>query len=152
MMTKFPSYSTRSLRTASPARGLRSLLLARACASTSVTSGAQLISGPPAFGRRLTHAIAFGRSAIDSILNRISRPLHLLVPSRTMSTASDSSNGSTTGPPMLEKDAKIIFMNVADIAMFSDMFTERLEEALGSVLEGGTGEDHVGALFLEMVR
>ena len=53
---------------------------------------------------------------------------------------------------MLEKDAKIIFMNVADIAMFSDMFTERLEEALGSVLEGGTGEDHVGALFLEMVR
>ena len=69
-----------------------------------------------------------------------------------MSTASDSSNGSTTGPPMLEKDAKIIFMNVADIAMFSDMFTERLEEALGSVLEGGTGDDHVGALFLEMVR
>ena len=53
---------------------------------------------------------------------------------------------------MLEKDAKIIFMNVADIAMFSDMFTERLEEALGSVLEGGTGDDHVGALFLEMVR
>ncbi|KAI0090798.1 hypothetical protein BDY19DRAFT_984428 [Irpex rosettiformis] len=71
--------------------------------------------------------------------------------SRTTSTASDSSNGLTMGPPMLEKDAKIIFMNVADIAMFSDMFTERLEEALGSVLEGGTGEDHVGALFLEMI-
>ena len=53
---------------------------------------------------------------------------------------------------MAEKDAKIIFMNVAEIAMFSDMFTERLEEALGAVLEGGTGEDHVGALFLEMVR
>ena len=53
---------------------------------------------------------------------------------------------------MTEKDAKIIFMNIADIAMFSDMFTERLEEALGAALEGGTGEDHVGALFLEMVR
>ncbi len=53
---------------------------------------------------------------------------------------------------MMEKDAKIIFMNVADIAIFSDMFTERLEEALGGVLEGGTGSDHVGALFLEMVR
>lgn len=54
-------------------------------------------------------------------------------------------------PPMTEKDTKIIFMNVADIAMFADIFSERLEEALGSVLEGGSGEDHVGALFLEMV-
>ena len=46
---------------------------------------------------------------------------------------------------------KNIFNNVADLALFSDFFTERLEEALGSVLEGGIGQDSVGSLFLEMV-
>ena len=46
----------------------------------------------------------------------------------------------------------MIFNNIADLALFSDLFTERLEDSLGSVLEGGTGQDRVGALFLEMVR
>ncbi|KAI0941508.1 hypothetical protein AcW1_003383 [Taiwanofungus camphoratus] len=71
--------------------------------------------------------------------------------SRTLSTASESSNGSATGPPMTREDTRIIFNNIAELAVFSDTFTEQLEEALGSVLEGGTGEDHVGALFLEMI-
>ncbi|PSR71543.1 hypothetical protein PHLCEN_2v12594 [Hermanssonia centrifuga] len=71
--------------------------------------------------------------------------------SRTLSTASDSSSGSALVSPMTREDAKIIFNNVAEIALFADAFTERLEEALGSVLEGGTGEDHVGALFLELI-
>jgi hypothetical protein len=53
---------------------------------------------------------------------------------------------------MTKEDVKIIFNNVADLALFSDLFTERLEDALGSVLEGGAGQDRVGALFLEMVR
>ena len=53
---------------------------------------------------------------------------------------------------MTKEDVKIIFNNVPDLALFSDFFSERLEEALGSVLEGGTGQDWVGALFLEMVR
>ena len=53
---------------------------------------------------------------------------------------------------MTKQDAKIIFNNIADLALFSDLFAERLEDSLGSVLEGGTGQDHVGALFLEMVR
>ena len=52
---------------------------------------------------------------------------------------------------MAEKDVKIVFNNVADLAMLSDLFTERLEDSLGSVLEGGTGRDCVGKLFLEMV-
>ena len=47
---------------------------------------------------------------------------------------------------------KVIFNNVADLALFSDFFTQKLEDALGSVLEGGDGHDWVGALFLEMVR
>lgn len=52
---------------------------------------------------------------------------------------------------MTKEDVKIIFNNIADLALFSDVFTERLEDALGSVLEGGAGQDRVGALFLEMV-
>lgn len=71
--------------------------------------------------------------------------------SRAISIASNSSGSSTAAPPMTKEDAKIIFNNVADLALFSDLFTERLEEALGSVLEGGSGKDRVGALFLEMV-
>lgn len=52
---------------------------------------------------------------------------------------------------MTREDTKIVFSNVAELAMFSDMFVERLEEALGSVLDGGKGDDCVGALFLELV-
>lgn len=52
---------------------------------------------------------------------------------------------------MTREDIRIIFNNVAELAVFSDKFTEQIEEALGSVLEGGSGEDHVGALFLESV-
>jgi hypothetical protein len=53
---------------------------------------------------------------------------------------------------MTREDTKIIFSNVAELALFSDLFVERLEEALGSVLDGGIGDDHVGALFVEIVR
>ncbi|KIM76643.1 hypothetical protein PILCRDRAFT_77630 [Piloderma croceum F 1598] len=72
--------------------------------------------------------------------------------SRTLSTASDSSTSSSQmGPPMTREDTKIIFSNVAELALFSDLFVERLEEALGSVLDGGIGDDHVGALFVEII-
>ncbi|KAF9649486.1 hypothetical protein BDM02DRAFT_3186246 [Thelephora ganbajun] len=71
--------------------------------------------------------------------------------SRAISIASNSSGSSTAAPPMTKEDARIIFNNVADLALFSDLFTERLEDALGAVLEGGTGQDYVGALFLEMI-
>jgi hypothetical protein len=53
---------------------------------------------------------------------------------------------------MTREDTKIIFSNVAELALFSDMFVERLDQALGSVLDGGIGDDHVGELFLELVR
>jgi hypothetical protein len=53
---------------------------------------------------------------------------------------------------MTKEDVKMIFSNVPDLALFSDYFTERLEDALGSVFEGGAGQDRVGALFLELVR
>ncbi|KAI0041090.1 hypothetical protein FA95DRAFT_1501923 [Auriscalpium vulgare] len=68
---------------------------------------------------------------------------------RTLSTASDSSSGSNLGPPMTRDDSRIIFSNIAKLALFSDTFTDKLEEALGSVLEGGHGDDHVGALFID---
>ncbi|KAH7883349.1 hypothetical protein F5I97DRAFT_1939148 [Phlebopus sp. FC_14] len=72
--------------------------------------------------------------------------------SRTVSTASDSSTSSSQlGPPMSRDDVRIIFGNISDLALFSDKFVERLEDALGGVLEGGSGEDRVGALFLEII-
>ncbi|KZP18369.1 hypothetical protein FIBSPDRAFT_863852 [Athelia psychrophila] len=71
---------------------------------------------------------------------------------RTRSTASESSTTSSTlGPPMTREDAKIIFSNITDLAIFADTFGDRLEDALGSVLDGGTGDDRVGALFLELI-
>jgi hypothetical protein len=52
---------------------------------------------------------------------------------------------------MTPDDAKTIFGNITEIAVFTDMFTEELEIALGSVVEGGQGTDTVGALFLRIV-
>ncbi|OJT05300.1 Dynamin-binding protein [Trametes pubescens] len=74
--------------------------------------------------------------------------------SRTLSTVSDSSAASSSsacGPAMTVDDAKIIFTNVEDLASFADAFSEALEDALGEVLDGGSGEDTVGRLFLEMI-
>ncbi|KAG9312331.1 hypothetical protein JVU11DRAFT_7647 [Chiua virens] len=72
--------------------------------------------------------------------------------SRTVSTASDSSTASSQlGPPMTRDDVRIIFSNIGDLARFSDQFVDRLEEALGGALDGGNGEDRVGALFLEII-
>lgn len=53
---------------------------------------------------------------------------------------------------MTQEDTRVIFSNITELAMFSDQFCDRLEEALGAQVEGGEGEDHVGALFLEIVR
>ena len=52
---------------------------------------------------------------------------------------------------MTKEDVKAIFGNIEDIAHFADFFSEKLETALGQVIEGGSGEDAVGALFLEVV-
>ena len=52
---------------------------------------------------------------------------------------------------MTKDDVRIIFGNIAELAEFSSMFTDRLQEALGDILEDGDGEDWVGALFLEIV-
>ncbi|KAF6759990.1 hypothetical protein DFP72DRAFT_988272 [Ephemerocybe angulata] len=70
--------------------------------------------------------------------------------SRTLSTASDSSTASL-GTPMTQDDARIIFSNVSELAIFSDLFSDELELALGSVVEGGVGEDRVGELFCRII-
>ena len=53
---------------------------------------------------------------------------------------------------MSPEDAKIIFGNISDLAIFSDTLSQELERALGSVLEGGEGQDSVGALFLDIAH
>ncbi|EAU91189.2 hypothetical protein CC1G_06824 [Coprinopsis cinerea okayama7 len=80
----------------------------------------------------------------------ISPPNSSASSSRTLSTASDSSTASL-GPPMTQDDARIIFSNISELALFSDMFSEELEIALGALVEGGTGEDRVGELFLRII-
>jgi hypothetical protein len=52
---------------------------------------------------------------------------------------------------MTREDVRIIFGNIGDLAMFSDHFVDRLEDALGGALDGASGEDGVGALFLEII-
>ncbi|KAF9012608.1 hypothetical protein BDQ17DRAFT_1344255 [Cyathus striatus] len=52
---------------------------------------------------------------------------------------------------MSQEDVKVIFNNIAELAVFSDALSEHLEESLGALLEGGVGDDRVGALFLCIV-
>ncbi|KAF5387247.1 hypothetical protein D9757_006854 [Collybiopsis confluens] len=92
--------------------------------------------------------LAIGHPILNSL--PLSPPRSSGSSSRTLSTASDSSTGSTD-PPMTTEDAKIIFSNIAELALFSDAFCDKLQDALGAILDGGTGEDHVGALFRRMI-
>jgi dynamin-binding protein len=52
---------------------------------------------------------------------------------------------------MTREDVKVIFSNIAELAMFANMFSDRLEDALGSIIGEGQREDHVGELFLQIV-
>ena len=54
-------------------------------------------------------------------------------------------------PPMSVEDAKVIFANLDELAEFTGRFTEFIQLALGSEIEGGLGPDKIGGLFLEMV-
>lgn len=60
--------------------------------------------------------------------------------SQRQSAASDSSDG----PPMTLEDTKIIFNNIVELAIFSDMLCDSLDAAVD--------DDRVGELFLRIVR
>ena len=51
---------------------------------------------------------------------------------------------------MTPEDAKIIFGNISELAIFADTLTQELEKALGAIVEGGQGQDAVGSLFLDI--
>ncbi|PVG00358.1 hypothetical protein CPB86DRAFT_222203 [Serendipita vermifera] len=57
----------------------------------------------------------------------------------------------TNEPPMSLDDAKVIFANIDELAEFTGRFTEFIQLALGSEIDGGEGPDKIGALFLEML-
>ncbi|KAJ4471540.1 hypothetical protein J3R30DRAFT_1091686 [Lentinula aciculospora] len=94
--------------------------------------------------REIYIPLAIGHPMLSNI--PISPPQSSASSSRTLSIASDSSSGSFNAP-MSTEDAKIIFNNIAELALFSDTFCDRLQDALGAMVEGGSGEDSVGALF-----
>ncbi len=52
---------------------------------------------------------------------------------------------------MTQEDVRIIFGNIAELTLFSSALTMKLEATLGAELEGGDGNDQVGALFLQIV-
>ncbi|KAG6828275.1 hypothetical protein H0H92_008546 [Tricholoma furcatifolium] len=94
--------------------------------------------------------LALGQHVPLNIAPTTPPPLSSSSSSRTVSSMSDSSSGNRE-PPMTPEDVRIIFSNIAELAQFSDRFCDCLEEALGSTLDGGEGEDCVGALFLEII-
>ncbi|KIK51963.1 hypothetical protein GYMLUDRAFT_50250 [Collybiopsis luxurians FD-317 M1] len=68
-----------------------------------------------------------------------------------LSFASDSSIESLVSP-MSAEDVKIIFSNIAELALFSHTFCDNLQTAFGTTLDGGSGfDDSVGALFERMM-
>ncbi|KAI5117982.1 hypothetical protein M0805_009199 [Coniferiporia weirii] len=104
-----------------------------------------------AFVQNVHIPMALGKSAPFHLPRPITPPRSSSSSARTVSTSSESSNSYYFGPPMTKEDVRTIFGNITELAMFSDMFSERLQEALGDVLEDGKGEDWVGALFLEII-
>jgi hypothetical protein len=52
---------------------------------------------------------------------------------------------------MSPEDVRLIFGNIAEIAVFSEVFCQALEVALGELVAAGQGDDHVGSLFLSTV-
>ncbi|KAF9075511.1 hypothetical protein BDP27DRAFT_1212296 [Rhodocollybia butyracea] len=98
--------------------------------------------------REIYIPLAIGLPTLTSI--PISPPQSQSSASSRLSSASDSSTGSLNAP-MSTDDAKIIFNNIAELALFSDLFCDSLQDALGAVVDGGTGEDYVGALFVKTI-
>jgi hypothetical protein len=77
--------------------------------------------------------------------------------SSSQSQSGSSGHPTTNGfvaldPPMSVEDAKVIFANLDELAEFTGRFTEFIQLALGSEIDGGLGPDKMGGLFLEMVR
>ncbi|THH09079.1 hypothetical protein EW145_g2266 [Phellinidium pouzarii] len=105
-----------------------------------------------AFVRNVHIPMALGKSAPFQLPRPLTPPRSSGSSVRTVSTYSESSsNSSHPGSPMTKDDVRVIFGNIAELAVFSDTFSERLQDALGDVLEDGKGEDWVGALFLEII-
>lgn len=73
--------------------------------------------------------------------------------SQSGSSTYPASPGHSLGnePPMSVEDAKVIFANLDELAEFTGRFTEFIQLALGSEIEGGEGPDRIGTLFLQML-
>lgn len=77
--------------------------------------------------------------------------------STNTASSSQSQSGSSgyptniSEPPMTVEDAKVIFANADELAEFTGRFTEFIQLALGTEIDGGIGPDRIGALFLDMV-
>ncbi|KAF8432265.1 Dbl homology domain-containing protein [Boletus edulis BED1] len=67
-------------------------------------------------------------------------------------TSGSSPSLFTHPPPMTDDDVRSIFRNISDIASLSSRFVERLETVVNRPInEGGSDEDNVGNLFLDII-
>ncbi|KZS87128.1 Dbl homology domain-containing protein [Sistotremastrum niveocremeum HHB9708] len=92
-----------------------------------------------------------------STASSLSAPLPLSA-SQTLPTANIAGNQSRTSltpsssAPFTPSDVRTIFGNITQLAMFAEVFSEKIEETLGSVLPGGTGDEgSIGQLFLDVI-
>ncbi|KAF9562949.1 Dbl homology domain-containing protein [Agrocybe pediades] len=123
--------------------------------STSSSSASSSISGGSGnYNHNHNHNHKNGHTSNNSVS---SLPVSISASISTSSFTGSLGSGATSsgiwslGPPMTPEDVKVIFGNIADLAMLADMLCEELEHALGNVLEGGVGEDYVGELFLKVI-
>ncbi|PIL33950.1 hypothetical protein GSI_03658 [Ganoderma sinense ZZ0214-1] len=76
-------------------------------------------------------------------------------PGRPQTIASETSEISLSSiftlRPMKTKDVEIVFSNIDQLAELSDDFLYQMESALGELIMGNEGEDHVGKLFIEFM-
>lgn len=73
-------------------------------------------------------------------------------PSPTPPPVTPTSPSSQATPPMTKEDTRLIFGNIEDLAVFSEVFCDRLEEAMQGILDPqGDGKDRVAEVFMSMV-
>ncbi|TFK66039.1 hypothetical protein BDN72DRAFT_163537 [Pluteus cervinus] len=154
----------------SPTRSKQSPMTKRHHALHELLSSERAYASDLALLRDLHIPMALGQTVPFQFMP-VSPPTSSASSSRTVSTASDSSvnpanangntstagatantnSGASANPPMTMEDTKVIFSNILEIAIFSDNFSVQIEEALGTLIDGGKGEDRVGALFLKVI-
>ncbi|KAF8515335.1 hypothetical protein BU17DRAFT_51746 [Hysterangium stoloniferum] len=90
-----------------------------------------------------------------ALIRDIHLPLAMGLPAPFPTSLPDGSPSPPQTPqvaPMTKDDTRIIFGNVEELAVFAEVFCNKLEEALHGVLDpNGDGQDHVADVFISII-